>query len=179
MKNSIMLALLCAIAIFAVACGSGNNASGNKAGNEAGKDSGGETAADPQAQWDALYKEGANWTMKMDFGSAMLQKTEVVSVKDGVAKIKTSMKMGDADWMAPTDGEAKRPEKADPNAKPAEGYKELGKGSEKVKDWDTNWVESEMGGKKTKTWMSTKYGAVVKMEQDGKVVMELQELNAK
>jgi hypothetical protein len=180
MRKSILFSLLCLIAVVAVACGGGTGNNTTTGGNNTGGACGGNggdkaAAADPAAQWDALYKEGASWTYKMAGG--MLQKTEVVSVADGVAKLKQSMKMGEADWMAPTDGEAKRP--TGEAAAPAEGYKELGKGSEKVGDWDTDWVEYEMNGKKGKSWTSTKYGCIVKSEYDGAVSMELVELNAK
>lgn len=183
MRKSIFFSLLCLIAIVAVACGGGNNATGNGTGGGdaascgGGNGGGGEISA--QEQWDNLYKEGASWIVKMDFGTPMWQKTEVKSVADGVAKIETSTKMSeDGEFANPAPSEVKRPAEGG-TAETPEGYKELGKGEEKVGDWDCTWVESESNGTKTKTWMSKKYGAVVKMEQGGKVTMELVELNAK
>ena len=137
-------------------------------------------APDASKQWDELYKAGASWVVKMDFGMAMWTKTEVVKVEDGKATIKTSTKFKETDaWPDAFESTADRPKKADPNAKPDPNYKEIAKGTEKVKDWDTNWTEFEYSGKKYKNWMSTKYGTIVKMEMDGKVTMELIELNAK
>jgi hypothetical protein len=185
MRKSIFVVVLSLVAVLAVACGGnnaakGNGAKSNGAGGGACGGGGGEAAADPQAQWDALYKPGANWTYKMT--GDMLQKTEVGEVTDGVAKTKVSMKMGDGEWMAPTDGEAKRPEPVkatDPDPK----WKELGKGKENVKvggtEFETAWIEGEYDGKKSKNWTSTQYGIVVKSEYEGAVTMELVELNAK
>jgi hypothetical protein len=104
-------------------------------------------------------------------------KTEVVSVKDGVAKVKTSMKIGDGDWMTPSEQEHKRP-KAETGDMP-KGYKEVGKGEEKIGDWECEWIEYEMNGQKGKTWISKKYGCIVKSEYDGMVGMELTELHPK
>lgn len=135
---------------------------------------------DPGKQWDALYQEGAWWVHKMSQGQ-LLMKTKVVSVKDGFAKTKVSMKMGDGDWMEPTDSEMRRPEKQDALDDPK--WKETGKGTETIKFGDVElkceWIEGEYDGKKVRTVLSIKYGIVVKAEYDGDVTMELTEIHPK
>jgi hypothetical protein len=143
------------------------------------EEAGGES--DAGKQWDELYKAGASWIVKMDFGMAMWQKTEVVKVDGDKATVNMAMKFKEADdWMPATESQVERPKKIDGEATTDPKYKELGKGTEKIKDWDTNWLEFEYDGVKSKIWTSTKYGQIVKMtDKDGKVTMELIELNAK
>lgn len=177
MRKSILAMFVVMIALFAVACG-GNTAKGNSTGNEPGNTAcgGGGCApakADPEAQWKALYKKGASWVMHMNMGAEMWQKTEVLSVDGNKAKIKTTMKMKKEDEFGmPNESEVefKKPEGGE--AKPDPKYKKLGEGKEKVAGLDCTWTESEYDGKKSKTWMSDKFGNVTKMESDaGKMEM--------
>ena len=186
MRKSILLLLVTMIAVVAVACGNGNNV-GNGGDSNGGSSNGGcnggnggcTASADPEAQWKALYKAGATWTHKM---GTMLMKVEVVSVDGNKATLKKSNKMGDADWMDATDGEAEYKEaaKVDPDPctpKPVTGSETI---SAAGKDWDCDWSESEAAGKKSKSWVTKEYGynLIIKSEYDGKVNMELVEFKA-
>ena len=148
--------------------------------SDAEKDTAEAAEVDPGVQWDALYKPGNWWTTAFP-SSDMLMKTEVVSVADGVAKVKTSVKLGDADWMEPSESEAWRPEKPDNDAEPDPKWTETGSGVKKVKvgeiELECQWVEGEYDGKKVATVISTLYGVIVKSEYDGAVSMELVELH--
>lgn len=178
MRKSILAMFVVMIAIFAVACG-GNTAKGNggdaNAANGAGGGGGCAPAkADPEAQWKAQYKKGAEWVVHMNYGTDMWQKTEVIEVNFPKAKIKTSTKMTkDGNFENPTESEAEY-KKPEGDGKMPEGTKMLGEGDEKVGDWDCHWTETETGGKKSKVWMVKKYASVIaKMEADGKVTMDL------
>jgi hypothetical protein len=132
-----------------------------------------EPKADAEAQWKALYKPGAVWVMRMNYGSDMWSRTEVVSVEGNKAKIKTSMKMSaEAEYMAPNESEVGFTA-PDGTAVPNDKWKETGKGTETIMGLECDWIEGEYEGKHTKTWMSKKYGNVVKMEMEHKVTMEL------
>lgn len=174
MSKRILAALLCAVAIFAVACGggNGNGAKGNGTGsNDAGKCGSPDTAAaDPYA----LYKnKGRTWTHKsvtkvagMD-DMVSFMKYEVTEVADDHAMYKMWMLDKDQKPMAgmpeptPTKVEFKKVEATAPvaNAPKVEVKEE----SIEVKAGKYDCTVTEMSG--TKTWMSKKYpGLMVKME---------------
>ncbi|MBE7492854.1 MAG: hypothetical protein HS108_14020 [Planctomycetes bacterium] len=166
MKNSIMLALLCVLAVFAVACGSGNNAKGGPGGNSATGDSG-KTTSDPYA----LYKnKGWSWTVKneMDAGGTKMvthSKTEVVEVAADHAMIKMWTLDADMKPMAgmpeptPTKIEFKTADAPAGNAPKVETKEE----TVEVKAGKFECTVTENAG--TKTWMSKEYpGLMVKME---------------
>lgn len=183
MRKSILFSLMAMIVLAMTACGGGDNANNSAT---TGGETGGETPAaglTPQQQWDNLYKEGASWVYAMS-GGTMWQKTEVKSVKDGVATLEQSTKMTkDGEFANPMPGESKRPAESTETPKADDKWKELGKGDETIKvggtDVETSWVEGEYDGNKSKTWTSKKYGCIVKSEAGGAVSMELVELNAK
>lgn len=158
MKNSIMLALLCAIAIFAVACGGGNNAAkGNGAGgNEAGKDGGSETAD----AWATYRKDGRSWTHKMT--GDMKMKTTIKNVTDKGCDMETQMYGADGKEMGPANVTAMKFE----TAAAADGKAvETPKSKEekvKVAAGEFDSISYDDG----KTWMMKKYpGIIVKSEQ--------------
>lgn len=167
MKNSILIALLCLCAVFAVACGSGNNAGGNGSNTGGG---GGDTkaAADPYA----LYKnKGWSWTMKneMDAGGTKMvthSKTEVVEVAADHAMIKMWTLDADMKPMAgmPEPTPTKIPfTAADTTAAGNAPKVETKEETVEVKAGKFECIVTESAG--TKIWSSKEYpGLTVKME---------------
>lgn len=169
MKNALMLALLCALSMFAVACGPGNAAAngGNGAGsNTAG--GGGETAA---ADAYALYKnKGRTWTHKSvtkmagmdDMVSYMSYEITEVAADHAMQK----MTMLDKDkkpmaGMEPTTSkiEFKTADAPAGNAPKVETKEE----TVKVAAGEFECIVTEVSG--TKSWSSKKFpGLLVKME---------------
>ncbi|MCC6151935.1 MAG: hypothetical protein IT461_16925 [Planctomycetes bacterium] len=126
-----------------------------------------EPKADVEAQWKALYKAGASWVMRMNYGMEMWQKTEVISVDGTKARVKVSTKMKAEDEFANAmESDVEYKAQAAGAGEPDPKYKELAKGQEKVREWDTDWLESEYDGAKTKMWTTSKFGnwLIVKME---------------
>ncbi|MBX3473630.1 MAG: hypothetical protein KF754_04545 [Planctomycetes bacterium] len=166
MKNSIMLALLCAIAIFAVACGSGNNAAkGNGAvGNETGKDTS-ETAD----AWATYRKDGRSWTYKMT--GDMKMTTTVKNVTDKGCDTVTQMYGADGKEMGAA---TTTPIKFETAAAPADGKAvETPKSKEeKVKSaaGEFDCISYDDG----KTWMMKKYPAII-VKSDSMELVEFKE----
>ncbi len=171
MKNALMLALLCSLAIFAVACGPGNNAAGGGNGaNTAGGGGGEAAAADPYA----LYKsKGRVWVHKsvtkipgMD-DSISHMKYEVLEVAADHAMYKMWMLDKDMKPMAgmPEPTATKIEFKTADTAAPAGNAPkvEVKEESIEVKAGKFDCTVTEMSG--TKTWMSKEFpGLMVKME---------------
>lgn len=169
MKNALVLALLCALSMFAVACGPGN-AAANGANGATNAGGGGDTkaAADPYA----LYKnKGWSWTMKneMDAGGTKMvshSKTEVVEVAADHAMIKMWTLDADMKPMAgmpeptPTKIEFKTADAAAAGNAPKVETKEE---TIEVKAGKFECIVTENSG--TKVWSSKEYpGLTVKME---------------
>jgi hypothetical protein len=127
-------------------------------------------------QWDALYKKGAKWTYKMNFGMEIWQSTEVVKVEGHTATVKTASKIGaDGEWMPATEHETQRPLPAEGGGGNDPAFKEIARGDEKVGEWDCEFLEYESGGERSKYYMHKKYGLMMKLVQGGEVKMEVTE----
>ena len=181
MRKSIFLSLLCLIAVVAVACGGGNNATGNggdaaACGGCGGGDGG---AADAYA----LYKtEGRSWTTKsvtkMEGMDDMVSysKTEVVSVADDHAMIKMTMMDKDKKPMAGMEPTETKIEFKTAEAPACGGdAPEVKEETVTVEAGEFECIVTEVSG--TKSWSSKKYpGLPVKMES-ANMTMELVEFS--
>ncbi len=144
-----------------------------KKGDDSSKDADADKAG---KQWDALYKKGAKWTYKMNFGMEIWQSTEVVKVEGQSATVKTASKIGaDGEWMPATEHEVQRPLPTEGGGGSAPGIKEIARGDEKVGDWDCEFMEYESGGERSKYYLHKKYGLMMKLVQGGEVKMEVTE----
>ena len=127
-----------------------------------------EAKPDAQAQWKALYKAGATWVVRANWGSDSWTKTEVISVDGTKARIKVSTKTtADGEFENPTESDSEYTAPAaegEPNPK----WKELAKGEDVVAGLDCTWIEGEFDGKRIKTWTSKKFGPwlMVKSEME-------------
>lgn len=87
-----------------------------------------------------------------------------------------SSKLGaDSEWMPATEYETRRPLSAKGVAGNDANYKEIARGDEKVGEWDCEFFEHEVDGKRSKVYLHKKYGLVMKMVENGKVTMEITE----
>ncbi len=160
MSKRILAALLCAVAIFAVACGggNGNGAKGNTpaGGNEAGKCGGGETAADA---WATYRKDGRSWTYKMT-GDMKMSNT-VKNVTDKGCDLVTQMYGADGKEMGPANTTPMKFETAAAANGPAVAAPKSKEEKVKCAAGEYESISYDDG----KTWMMKKYpGIIVKSE---------------
>ncbi|MCC6148973.1 MAG: zinc ribbon domain-containing protein, partial [Planctomycetes bacterium] len=132
------------------------NRPGNVIGNYPSNSIEEEQKPDPLAQWQALYKPGTVWVMRLNFGGESWQKTEVLWIDGRKARVRFSVKLrSDEMFTNPTESDV---EYTAPPGKPDPRYKELDRGKGRIRNWDTDWVESEYDGRKSKVWTMTRFG---------------------